>query len=162
MAMTRTRSLRQSTAKKRPAPSVSESAGGVVLNGLGEVLVVNQNNDSWSLPKGHVDPGESAREAAEREIYEESGVSRLRFVRALGSYERPRIGKGGGNDRSEIKRITLFLYTTAQKSLRPLDPRNPEARWVPRSKVAALLTHAKDKAFFRGLLKALPKGNENG
>lgn len=145
--------------KTGPAPEVAESAGGVVLNPRGEVLVVNQNRNSWSLPKGHIDPGESPREAAEREIYEESGVKKLQFIRSLGSYERPRIGKNGGSDRTQIKRITLFLYTTTQKVLRPVDPENPEARWVSRSKVADLLTHAKDKAFFRGLLKNLPKGN---
>ena len=154
MATIRTRSLRRSA-------KIVESAGGVVLNPRGEVLVVNQNQNSWSLPKGHVEPGEDARQAAEREIYEESGVKTLHYVRALGNYERPRIGKDGGDDGSEIKRITLFLFTTTQKTLRPLDPRNPEARWVPRSKVAALLTHAKDKSFFRGLLKNLPKGEEN-
>jgi len=154
--MTPMRSLRRSA-------KVTESAGGVVLNPRGDVLVVNQNGNSWSLPKGHVDPGESALEAAHREIYEESGVKTLRFVRALGSYERPRIGKSGsGDDPSEIKRITLFLFTTTQKTLRPIDPENPEAKWVPRAKVAALLTHAKDRSFFRSLLKDLPKGEKNG
>lgn len=150
MDTTRTRSLRRSN-------KIVESAGGVVLNPRGDVLVVNQNQDSWSLPKGHIDPDENALEAAKREIYEESGVKTLHFVRALGSYERPRIGKGGGSDLSEIKRITLFLFTTTQKTLHPVDPQNPEARWVPRSKVASLLTHPKDKSFFRSVLKDLPK-----
>ena len=40
---------------------------GIVLNINKQVLVVNQNHDSWSLPKGHVDPGETAFEAAKRE-----------------------------------------------------------------------------------------------
>ena len=150
MDTTRTRSLRRSV-------RIAESAGGVVLNPRGDVLVVNQNGNSWSLPKGHIDPGESPLEAAKREIYEESGLKKFHFVRALGSYERPRIGKDGGSDPSEIKRITLFLFTTTQKKLSPVDPQNPEARWVPRLKVADLLTHAKDKSFFRALLKDLPK-----
>ena len=154
MDTTRTRSL-------RPSAKITESAGGVVLNPRGDVLVVNQNNNSWSLPKGHVDSGESALEAARREIQEESGVKTLQYVRELGSYERPRIGKNGGSDSSEIKRITLFLFTTTQKVLRPVDPDNPEARWVPRSKVAALLTHAKDKSYFRKILKELPREEKN-
>jgi ADP-ribose pyrophosphatase YjhB (NUDIX family) len=143
--------------KKSPPAKVVESAGGVVLNPKGLVLVVNQNNNSWSLPKGHLDEGESAREAARREIYEESGVKDLTFVKNLGSYERSRIGKNGGSDPSETKRITLFLFKTQQTVLRPLDPRNPEARWVERSRVAALLTHPRDKEFFLGILEALPK-----
>lgn len=143
--------------KKTPAGKVVESAGGVVLNPKGQVLVVNQNNDSWSLPKGHVDRGESAREAARREIYEESGVKDLTFVKKLGSYERPRIAISGGSDPTETKRITLFLFMTRQTVLRPLDPRNPEARWVERSRVASLLTHPRDKEFFLGILDALPE-----
>lgn len=142
---------------RNKASKVVQSAGGVVLNPEGRVLVVNQNRNSWSLPKGHLDAGESPREAARREIYEESGVKDLRFVRKLGAYERSRIGINGGSDPSETKRITLFLFTTKQTALRPVDPRNPEARWVERSKVAALLTHPKDKEFFLGVLDDLPK-----
>jgi hypothetical protein len=32
-----------------------------------------------------------------------------------------------------------------------VDPENPEARWVEKAKVAELLTHEKDKEFFRGV-----------
>jgi hypothetical protein len=45
----------------------------------------------------------------------------------------------------------MFLFRTSEKSLRPVDPDNPEARWVERSKVALLLTHEKDKEFFQGV-----------
>lgn len=134
---------------------VTESAGGVVLNDKNEVLVVNQNNNSWSLPKGHIDFGESALEAAEREIYEESGVSQLEFIKPLGSYERPKISLSGGDDPSEIKKIELFLFRTHVKRLTPVDPQNPEARWVAKDKVADLLTHPKDKAFYLGVLPEL-------
>lgn len=125
------------------------SAGGVVLNAKGEVLVVNQKGDSWSLPKGHVDLGEDALAAARRETYEESGITDLTFVRELGTYERYRIAKGGvGEDKSELKQIKMFLFTTNQEDLKPVDPDNPEARWAPPAEVEVLLTHPKDKAFF--------------
>jgi 8-oxo-dGTP pyrophosphatase MutT (NUDIX family) len=52
----------------------TRSAGGVVTNEEGEILVVSQRGTSWSLPKGHIDPGEDALVAAKREIYEESGI----------------------------------------------------------------------------------------
>ena len=126
----------------------THSAGGVVINDDGKVLVVSQRGTSWSLPKGHIDPGEDALEAARREIYEESGVRDLELVRELGTYERHKIGANGGEDRSELKAITMFLFRTKEKSLRPVDPDNPEAKWVERSKVAPLLTHEKDKEFF--------------
>ncbi len=134
---------------------VTQSAGGVVVNTKGLILVVNQNGDSWSLPKGHIDEGESALEAAKREIYEESGVQKLQLIKELGTYERPKISIRGGDDTSEIKRITLFLFKTTQAVLRPVDPDNPEARWVEASQVADLLTHAKDKQFFLSILPSL-------
>jgi 8-oxo-dGTP pyrophosphatase MutT (NUDIX family) len=131
----------------------SYSAGGVVVNPDGKVLVVNQNGDSWSLPKGHVDPGETDRQAAEREVREESGVAGLKFIKKLGSYERYQLALGGvGENKDDLKRITLFLYMTEQRELAPEDPHNPEARWVTPQEVADLLTHPKDKAFFEKVL----------
>lgn len=126
----------------------TESAGGIVVNARGEFLVVSQHGTSWSLPKGHVEEGEDLLAAARREIYEESGVTRLVLVRALGSYERQRISRTGGDDPSELKRIHMFLFTTDEEALRPVDPENPEARWAGRSEAAALLTHAADREFF--------------
>ena len=46
---------------------VAEHAGGVVM-------VHNSWRDEWELPGGMIDEGESAREAAEREFREETGV----------------------------------------------------------------------------------------
>jgi ADP-ribose pyrophosphatase YjhB (NUDIX family) len=127
----------------------TRSAGGVVTNDEGEVLVVSQRGTSWSLPKGHIDAGEEALDAARREIYEESGIRDLELIRELGTYERHKIGVDGGDDRSELKVITMFLFRTSEKSLKPVDPDNPEARWVEKSKVALLLTHEKDREFFQ-------------
>ena len=131
------------------------SAGGVVTNDEGKILVVSQHGTSWSLPKGHIDPGEDALEAAKREIYEESGIGELQLVGELGSYERYKIGVDGGEDHSEWKVITMFLFRTSQTMLKPVDPDNPEARWVERSKVALLLTHEKDKEFFQRVERML-------
>ena len=131
---------------------LTKTAGGVVLNSQGQVLVVNQNHNSWSLPKGHVDPGETALEAARREIYEESGVGNLELIKELGSYERYKIALDGGDDLTELKVITLFLFNTDVKELNPQDPANPEARWVDKEKVVDLLTHYKDKVFFESII----------
>ena len=72
----------------------------------------------------------------------------MELIRELGSYERYKIGVNGGDDRSERKVITMFLFRTREKLLKPVDRDNPEARWVERSKVALLLTHERDKEFF--------------
>ena len=124
------------------------SAGGIVLSKEGLVLVVNQNNNSWSLPKGHIDEGEEKLEAAIREIYEESGIKKLQFIKELGSYERHRISLDGRDDKSELKTIYMFLFKTEEEILKPIDPANPEARWLKKEEVSNLLTHKKDKEFF--------------
>lgn len=137
--------------------SVKKCTGGVVVNKDGDILVVSQRGDSWALPKGHIDPGEDELTAAKREIKEETGISEVMLVKELGTYERHRIGPGGvGEDTSETKRYTFFLFTTTQMELAPEDPLNPEARWIPREDVASMLTHPKDAAFFESIMRELP------
>ncbi|MGA1530156.1 MAG: NUDIX domain-containing protein [Kiritimatiellia bacterium] len=131
--------------EKRTGKTIS--AGGVVVNRDGHILVVNQRGNSWSLPKGHLDPGEDLMTAARREIYEESGVDDLKYVADLGRYERARIGKYGGESPDEMKTLHFFLFTTSQHELSPLDKDNPEARWVPLTQATDMLTHPKDRAF---------------
>ena len=135
----------------------TQTAGGIVLNKEGLVLVVSQNGNSWSLPKGHIDEGEDKLQAAIREIYEESGIGQLELIKELGSYERYRIGLDGGEDKSELKQIFMFLFTTKEEKLKPIDPGNPEARWVERNKVAELLTHKRDKEFFLSVIGEISK-----
>ncbi|MEY4744245.1 MAG: hypothetical protein RL272_190 [Candidatus Parcubacteria bacterium] len=135
----------------------TRTAGGVVIHAkTGKILVVSQNGDSWSLPKGHLEDGESDLAAAVRETAEESGVTQLELVRPLGEYERPKIGPGGkGDDASELKTIVMFMFRTTQDDIRPQDPRNPEARWVAPDEVAGLLTHEKDKEFILRILGSM-------
>ena len=80
---------------------IVNSAGGIVLNGE-LILVVQQKNGTWSLPKGHVEKGEEIFETAKREIYEESGVEDLQFVKSLGNYTRE---SSFGNN---FKKIHMF------------------------------------------------------
>lgn len=124
------------------------SAGGVVINKDGLVLIVSQKGYSWSLPKGHINEGESALDAAKREIYEESGINQLELLSELGNYQRAKIAFDGGDDNSEQKTIFMFLFRTNQSLLKPIDPEHPEARWASKDEVANLLTHRKDKEFF--------------
>ena len=133
-------------------PKETSSAGGVVLNSKGQVLVVSQHGTSWSLPKGHIEPGEQDVTAAAREIREETGITQLDLIKELGSYKRHKIGLDGGEDQTELKDITIFLYITDELDLKPQDPHNPEARWVESYQVANLLTHSKDREFFKSIL----------
>jgi len=134
-------------------------AGGIVIGPGNKILIVNQHNDSWSLPKGYVEDGESKLGAAKREIYEESGVviDSLKLIKELGSYERCRIGKGGiGEVEGDIREITFFLFTTKQIKLSPIDKENPEAHWVEKGEVVKYLTHPKDREFFESIKNQLP------
>lgn len=130
---------------------VTVTTGGVVINRQGSVLVVNQRGTAWSLPKGHVDPGEEPLQAAIREIAEESGITALEFQGYLGAYGRYKIGLDIRDDRSEWKVILFFLFRTSQNELKPRDPHNPQARWVDPDEVEVLLTHPKDKSFYKSI-----------
>lgn len=59
-----------------------EAAGGIVVNGRGEWLMIHRNG-RWDLPKGHWEPGETLEECAVREVAEETGVAGARVVRPL-------------------------------------------------------------------------------
>ena len=136
----------------------TRTAGAIIVNPDKAIAIVSNQGTSWGFPKGHIEGGESPRDAAVREIKEETGLTDLHFVKELGTYERYRISDDPKktNNMRELKSITLFLFTTPQTDLHPIDPENPEARWVPKDAVADLLTHQKDKEFFRSILNQLP------
>lgn len=64
------------------------TAGGVIyrINKYGglEILLVADHFDRWTIPKGHIEEGETAQETAIREIGEEAGVHQLEPVCWLG------------------------------------------------------------------------------
>ena len=130
----------------------TESSGGVVINFKREILVVSQKGSSWSLPKGRIEKSEDKIQAAKREIYEESGIKKLEFIKELGNYKRHKMDKKNNDDKSELKTISIFLFKTNETNLKPIDKDNPEARWVKKDKVVKLLTHRKDKEFFLSIL----------
>lgn len=129
------------------------------MNEQGEIaLVTNGVGTWWGFPKGHIDEGENETEAAVREIEEETGLRDLTLVKKLGSYERYRGTKDGGEDTSELKEIHMFYFTSSKVPLISQDPANPEARWFSVSDVAGTLTHAKDREFFARIRDELAAG----
>jgi len=61
-------------------------AGTVVLNGC-KILLIKRNDDGlWAIPGGLVEVGETAAEAAQRELFEETGI-RAEVIRLLGVFD---------------------------------------------------------------------------
>ena len=61
---------------------VQKAAGGKVINLKNEILFIYRFN-KWDLPKGKIEKGESAKEAAIREVKEECGIENLIIQKAL-------------------------------------------------------------------------------
>lgn len=47
------------------------------------LLVFSQRNERWGFPKGHSEPGESEKETAKREIFEETGINDVQFIKGF-------------------------------------------------------------------------------
>ena len=45
-----------------------------------EVLLIQHNAGHWAFPKGHAETGESPQEAAERELFEETGLKLVKYL----------------------------------------------------------------------------------
>jgi len=77
------------------------SAGGVVLNRKGEVLLIRDRNGYWVFPKGHIEPGETPEQAAVREVREETGIE-AHIIAPLGETRYV-------NDRGVPREVVWFL-----------------------------------------------------
>jgi 8-oxo-dGTP pyrophosphatase MutT (NUDIX family) len=118
------------TPPRSSGTSTEVSAGGVVVR-AGEVVVIVPTRRAadgrkvLALPKGHVDPGENAAQAAQREVREEAGVE-ARLVKELGEvrywYQR--------DGRRIPKLVTFFLFDYVSGDVADHDHEVEVARWV--------------------------------
>ena len=49
-----------------------------------EILLIQDSKNRWTIPKGHIEPGETAKQTAIREIGEESGLHHVQVLTWLG------------------------------------------------------------------------------
>ena len=49
-----------------------------------EILLIQDSKERWTIPKGHIEPGETAKMTARREIEEETGLQNISVLSWLG------------------------------------------------------------------------------
>ena len=113
----------------------------------------------WALPKGKIDPGESAAETAVREVREETGVDG-RVVEKLGDvrYTYTATWEGAKGERI-FKVVSFFLLSAGRGRIDELDEAMrvevEEARWLPLDEAPRLLTHKGERAMAAKALEKL-------
>ena len=131
------------------------SAGGIIVNKDGKIVLVEQHANSWSFPKGGIEVGESEFDTAKREIFEETGISDITLIKKLGTYERYSIGPGGSAEAIEwgLRKRTIFLFTTEtlETELKPVDAEVTKIGYYTIDEALMRLTHPKDKEFLQSV-----------
>jgi ADP-ribose pyrophosphatase YjhB (NUDIX family) len=123
------------------------SAGGLVVDRAADrplaALIARHDRRGrlvWSLPKGHVEAGESFEDAAVREVEEETGI-RGRLLAPLGAIDFWFVA----DDRRVHKTVHHFLLEAQDGALSDADVEVVEVAWVPLEEVPARLAYADER-----------------
>jgi ADP-ribose pyrophosphatase YjhB (NUDIX family) len=123
------------------------SAGGLVVDRGGErpqaALIARHDRRGrlvWSLPKGHVEEGETFEAAAVREVEEETGI-RGRLLAPLGAIDFWFVA----DDRRVHKTVHHFLLEAQHGALSDADIEVVEVAWVPLADVPARLAYSDER-----------------
>jgi ADP-ribose pyrophosphatase YjhB (NUDIX family) len=148
-------SMRRPKATPAPLPKVEEtSAGGLVIDrSSGEpraVLIARHDRRGrlvWSLPKGHLEGGETPEDAALREVQEETGIIG-RLLAPLGVIDFWFIAE----NRRIHKTVHHFLMEASGGELSAEDAEVEQVEWVALAELRGRLAYADE----RRLLDRLP------
>jgi len=147
------------TPPRRPLRRVDEtSAGGLVLDRRGPeasgALIGRLDRRGrllWSLPKGHVEPGETEEQAAVREVAEETGI-RGSVIGKLGTIDFWFVADGRRIHKTVHHFLLLADDPIGGLELSDEDVEVSEVAWVPLADLAAKLAYADE----RRLLERVP------
>jgi len=134
--------------RKRRLQRVEEiSAGGLVLDRRdldASVALIGRIDRKgrllWSLPKGHVEAGETHEDAAVREVEEETGI-KGRVLAALGTIDYWFVAE----DRRIHKTVHHYLLEASGGELSDDDVEVDEVAWVPLSELHSRLAYAGER-----------------
>ncbi|HEY5116954.1 MAG TPA: NUDIX hydrolase [Nakamurella sp.] len=142
---------------RRRRPADETSAGGLVVrleDGTASVALIGRLDRRgrlrWSLPKGHIEVGETTEQAAIREVEEETGISG-RITARLGSVEYTFVAQG----RRIHKRVHHFLMEAVDGELSDADLEVTEVAWVPLTDLATRLAYAGERRLARRAVEML-------
>ena len=133
------------------------SSGGLVirnLKGRQFLAVVRVRDKILALPKGHPEPGESAQEAAQREVREETGLEATP-IEKLGDV---RYWYARDGDRV-LKVVSFFLFRYRSGRLEDHDDEVEEALWIPLEEAPVRLAYRGEKDMAKAALSQLAKGS---
>jgi 8-oxo-dGTP pyrophosphatase MutT (NUDIX family) len=126
------------------------SAGGLVIDGIdgpkdGQVAALIGRTDRrgrmlWSLPKGHIELGETAEQTAIREVAEETGIQGS-VLAALGSIDYWFVTEG----RRVHKTVHHYLMRFLDGELSDEDLEVSEVAWVPLKELPSRLAYADER-----------------
>lgn len=142
---------RRNPARKRGGTQLRQvdefSAGGLVVDLAGTVplgaligRLDRRGRLLWSLPKGHIEAGETAEQAAVREVAEETGIDG-EILAALGTIEFWFVADG----RRIHKTVQHFLLRATGGELSDADIEVTEVAWVPLTDMATQLAYPDER-----------------
>jgi tRNA nucleotidyltransferase (CCA-adding enzyme) len=105
------------------------------------LFIYSGRNKIWGFPKGHLEQGETEKDAAVREIREETGIGDLCFLEGFREEEvYPAVSNRGPYNGTTIEKHSIyFLCETTAADIRVDNDEIVDYRWLSRSDGEKLL-----------------------
>ncbi len=132
-----------------------ESAGGVVFY-KNTVLLLKKRNGHWVLPKGHIELGESKKEAALREVEEEAGVC-AQILEYIDYIEYEFVDFRNNNQEIHKKVFWYLMKSNSEQSKPQLEEGFVEASYIPMLEASKLARHDDERNIINKAVEVFSK-----